>query len=113
MRQLREFAQQKAEFDKLNVRLVALSTEGPEHTRKVWEKSAGRKFPVLSDSGAKVIREYGLLDTESSQGNELAIRTTLLVDENGIERWRLISDKVRDVPSPEDVLQRLRAPAKQ
>lgn len=110
MRQLREFAQHQAEFDKLNVRLVALSADGAEHVRKVWEKSADRKFPVLSDAGAKVIRQYGLLDTESSKGDELAIRTTLLIDENGIERWRLVSDKVRDVPKPEDVLQRLREP---
>ena len=108
MRQLREFAQQKAEFDKLNVRLVALSSENAENTRTVWKKSAGKKFPVLSDAGAKVIREYGLLDTESSKGDELAIRTTLLIDENGIEQWRLVSDKVRDVPKPEDVLQRIR-----
>lgn len=112
MRQLREFAQHKAEFDKLNVRLVALSAEGPENTRKVWEKSAGKKFPVLSDAGAKVIREYGLLDAESSKGNEIAIRTTLLIDENGIEHWRLVSNMVRDVPKPEDVLQRLREPTK-
>jgi peroxiredoxin len=68
---------------------------------------------VLSDAGAKVIREYGLLDAESAKGAEIAIRTTLLVDENGIERWRLVSDKVRDVPKPEDVLQRLRESAKQ
>ena len=108
MRQLREFAQQKAEFDKLNVRLVAISAEGPEHTRKVWEKAAGRKFPVLSDVGAKVIREYGLLDAESSKGDEIAIRTTLLVDEKGIESWRQVSQMVRDVPKPEGVLQRIR-----
>jgi len=113
MRQLREFAQHKADFDKLNVRLVALSTDDLEHTRLAWKQAAGEKFPVLSDAGAKVIREYGLLDTESSKGNEIAIRTTLLVDENGIERWRLVSDKVLDVPKPKDVLQRLREPAEQ
>ncbi len=108
MRQLREFAQQKSEFDKLNVRLVAISAEGPKHTRLVWKKSAGEKFPVLSDVGAKVIREYGLLDAESSPGNEIAIRTTLLVDEKGIEVWRQVSEKVRDVPKPQDVLARIR-----
>ncbi len=110
MRQLREFAQQKAEFDKLNVRLVAISADDAEHARLAWKKGAGERFPVLSDRGARVIREYGLLDTESSKGDEIAIRTTLLIDENGIERWRLVSDKVRDVPKPEEVLQRLRQP---
>jgi peroxiredoxin len=113
MRQLREFAQRKSEFDKLNVRLIAISADDAEHVRMVWEKSVDRKFPVLSDAGAKVIREYGLLDTESAKGAEIAIRTTLLVDENGIERWRLVSDKVRDVPKPEDVLERLRQQKKQ
>ncbi len=108
MRQLREFAQQKAEFDKLTVRLLALSADDVEHARLAWTKAAAEKFPVLSDTGAKVIRQYGLLDAESSKGNEIAIRTTLLIDEKGIERWRLVSDKVLDVPKPEDVLQRLR-----
>ena len=63
---------------------------------------------MLSDAGAKVIREYGLLDTESHSEEEIAIRTTLLVDENGIERWRRVSEMANDIPKPEDVLQRIR-----
>ena len=108
MRQLREFAQQKSEFDKLNTRLVAISADDLEHARQAWEKAAGRKFPVLSDPQVQAIQAYGLLDTESSEGDRIAIRTTLLVDEKGIERWRQVSEKVRDVPKPEDILQRLR-----
>lgn len=108
MRQLREFAQQKAEFDQLNTRLVALSADDLGHARQAWAKAAARKFPVLSDPEVQAIRAYGLLDTESFPGERIAIRTTLLVDEKGMERWRLVSDKVRDVPKPEDVLQRIR-----
>lgn len=63
---------------------------------------------MLTDAGAKVIREYGLLDKESHGEAEIAIRTTLLVDENGIERWRLVSAMANDIPAPEDVLQRVR-----
>jgi peroxiredoxin len=87
---------------------VALSADDPEHARLVWRKLVKKKFPVLSDAGAKVIREYGLLDKESHGEAEIAIRTTLLVDEKGVERWRLVSAMANDIPAPEDVLQRIR-----
>ena len=87
---------------------MALSADDSEHARLVWKKLVKRKFPVLSDAGAKVIREYGLLDKESHGEAEIAIRTTMLVDENGIERWRLVSAMANDIPAPEDVLQRIR-----
>ena len=55
MTQLREFAQRSADFDKLGVLVVALSVDDQEHTHRVWEEAAQRKFTILSDPGAKVI----------------------------------------------------------
>jgi len=61
MRQLREFAQHKAEFDQLRVRVVGVSVDGQEDAHKVWDKMTGQQFTILSDPGAQVIRSYGLL----------------------------------------------------
>ena len=73
MSQLREFAQHKADFDRINTKIIALSVDDAAHSHATWDKAVNRQFPVLSDPGAKVIREYGLLhadglEAEGGQG---------------------------------------------
>jgi peroxiredoxin len=86
MMQLREFARHKKDFDERKVRVVALSVDDLPHTHQVWEKVADRSFTILSDPGAKVIRKYGLLHSGGEDGKDIAIRTTVFIDEQGIER---------------------------
>lgn len=111
MTQLREFAQHKKDFDERKVRIVALSVDDLPHARQVWEKVTDRSFTVLSDPGAKVIRKYGLLHAGGMDGKDIAIRTTLFIDKQGIERWRRVSETVPDIPSVAEVLQNI-PPAK-
>jgi peroxiredoxin len=111
MTQLREFARHKKEFDERKIQVVAVSVDDMQHVRQVWGKVAERKFTILSDPGAKVIRKYGLLHTGGADGEDIAIRTTIFIDEQGIERWRRVSQTVPDIPSVNDVLQRI-PPAK-
>ncbi|MBI1740656.1 MAG: redoxin domain-containing protein [Candidatus Koribacter versatilis] len=108
MRQLREFAQHADEFDHLKARLVAVSVDDQEHAHLVWDKMAGRKFIILSDPGANVIRQYGLLHAQGRGDTDIAIRTTFVIDENGRERWRRVSTTIPDIPKAEEVLRRLR-----
>jgi peroxiredoxin len=108
MRQLREFAQQADEFKKLGARLVAVTSDGQEHTRLVWERNAQKRFSILSDSAVKVIREYGLLH-ERGQDPSIAIRTTFVLDAEGRVRWFEVSETVAAFPKPEKVLEVLRA----
>jgi peroxiredoxin len=108
MRQLREFAQHKAEFDQLRVRVVGVSVDGQEDAHKVWDKMTGQQFTILSDPGAQVIRSYGLLHEKGHFGDDIAIRTTLFVDGEGRERWRRVSGSIPDIPKPEEVLGRIR-----
>jgi peroxiredoxin len=111
MSQLREFAQHKKDVDERKVRVVALSVDDLPHVRQVWKKVTDRSFTVLSDPGAKVIRKYGLLHAGGMDGKDIAIRTTLFIDEQGIERWRRVSETVPDIPSVAEVLQNI-PPAK-
>ncbi len=111
MTQLREFARHKKDFDERKVQVVALSVDDLPHARQVWEKVADRSFSILSDPGAKVIRKYGLLHVGGADGKDIAIRATIFIDEQGIERWRRVSETVPDIPSVSEVLRRI-PPAK-
>ncbi len=84
---------------------MALSSDDVEHARLVWEKKVDRKFPVLSDPGAKTITRYGLLHAKGSRnGDDIALRTTILIDANGIEQWRRVSTSVMDTPTVKEIL---------
>lgn len=61
MTELREFAQHSDDLDKLGVHLVLISVDNQQHTLEVSEKVAEKKFTILSDPGATVIKEYGFL----------------------------------------------------
>ena len=108
MRQLREFAQHSEDFKKVNTRLVAISVDDREHAHMVWEKKTEGKFAILSDPGARVIRQYGLLHPQGKGEEDIALRTTYVIDENGRERWRKVSATVLEIPKSADVLAVLR-----
>ena len=108
MRQLREFAQHAGEFQQVNARLVAISADDQEHAHLVWDKKADHRFVILSDPGARVIRQYGLLHPRGHDDADIAIRTTFVIDENGRERWRKVSGTAFEIPKAAEVLQQLR-----
>jgi len=109
MSQLREFAQHKSDFDQRNIKIVALSVDDVPHAREAWEKAANRQFPVLSDPGAKVIRDYGLLHPDGHGGQDIALRTTVYIDPNGREVWTRVSTSAMDVPKVKEVMERIQA----
>ena len=80
-----------------------------EHAAQVWDSVVNRQFTILSDPGAGVIRSYGLIHPGAGmQGDDIALDTTLLVDVDGRERWRKVSETLPDLPTPEDILTRIR-----
>jgi len=99
MTELREFARHSDELEKLHVQLVPISVDDRQHTHDVWEKVAEKKFTILSDPGATVIRKYGLLHEAGHGGADIALRTTILIGPDGLERWRRVSQTVPDIPS--------------
>jgi peroxiredoxin len=67
------------------------------------------QFDILSDPGAQVIRSYGLVHRGAgTDGQDIALDTTLLVDVDGRERWRHVSQTLLDVPTTEEILKRIR-----
>ncbi len=71
-----------------------------------------RQFTILSDPGARVIRSYGLVHPGGGMdGGDIALDTVLLVDTDGRERWRLVSETLPDLPTAEEILRRVRETA--
>lgn len=109
MMQLRRFAEHKGEFDQLHAQIIGISVDDQEHAKLVYDKQVQGKFPILSDTDLKVIREYGLLHAKGYKDSDIAIRATLVLDKDGIERWRYPATSVPDIPGPDEVLAQLRA----
>lgn len=109
MSQLREFAQRKADFDRQNVKIVALSVDDIAHAQEVWEKAANKEYSILSDPGGKVVREYGLLHAKGHVGDDIALRTTIYIDPNGREVFRRVSTSAMDVPKANEILGKIQA----
>lgn len=109
MAQLKDLAANKAKFEKAGVRIVAISADAMEMARKVHEKAVKREFTVLSDPDLKVIKAYGLFQEEGINKADIAIRTTVLVDENGVEVFRRVSATAADIPKAEELLARIAA----
>jgi peroxiredoxin len=109
MSQLHEFAQHMSDFDHRNIKILAISVDDTSHARHVWQKVANRQFSILSDPGAQTIRRYGLLHVGGDDGKseDIAIRTTLLVDEEGRELWRRVSPTAYNVASVHEILERV------
>ena len=109
MKELREFAQHKSDFDQLNTRILGISVDDQSGARTAFDKAAMGQFPILSDPTSKVIRDYGLVHEKGRlDGADIAIRATLLVDENGNMQWRRASTNTLDTETAEDVLQHIR-----
>ena len=110
MTELREFARQSQDLARLDVRLVPISVDDQQHAREAWQKAANKKFTILSDPGASVIRKYGLLHEHGAEdGADIALRTTILIGPDGRERWRRVSKSVPDIPSWKETLTQIKA----
>ena len=88
--------------------MVAISVDDHEHARSVWEKVVDRQFTILSDPGTEVIRKYGLLHSKGHEDQDIALRTTIVIDEQGREIYRKVSSSVPDVRTADEILAVLR-----
>ena len=99
MIELGELETNHAEFDKRNVRVVAVSADGLEAASKTQ-----REFPhliVVADSAGKLIKAAEVLHPGAGQkGEDVAAPTTFFIDKQGT---------VRSLFRPQQVITRLSA----
>lgn len=107
--------------------LVAISPQSPDNSLSTEEK-LGLSFPVLSDVGNAVARQFGLvfqipealrevytgfgIDLPAANGDdtfELPIPATFVISQDGVVRWRHVDPDYTKRAEPDDVLGALRA----
>jgi len=108
MAELREFARHSNDLDELHVLLVPISVDDQQDAHDAREKVADKKFTILSDPGATVIRKSGLLHAGGRDGEDIALRTNILIGRDGRERWRRVSKSVPDIPSWKETLTQIK-----
>ena len=101
------FSERVPHFTEVGVRVLGVSKDSVE-SHKRFEQKYGLKFPLLSDPERKVIEAYGVWQEKKSAGRISmgVVRTTYLIDENGVIIRAETHVKAAD--NPEDMLQAVR-----
>lgn len=98
-----------SDFRAAGVEPVAISVDTPEESADLSRK-AHYTYALLSDRDAAVIRRYDLLHKgQGVGGRDIARPAELLVDRNGIVRWRNLTADLRVRARPEEMLAAARA----
>jgi peroxiredoxin len=115
------------EMRSLGATLIAVSPQDPEHSRRT-ASDMGLDFPVLSDQGNRLTRDYGLLmaldpemralyqewgiDLVEANGNdsyELPVPATYVIDYDGIIRAAYVDKDYTRRMEPADIIAALKA----
>jgi len=103
MTELGQLESRWQDFEKRNVRVVAVSVEGPEEA-----KATQADFPhlvIVADPERKLTEAVAALHPGSGpEGGDTAAPTTLLIDGSGTVRWTFRPDRVLTRLSPEELL---------
>ena len=87
--EIRGFAKMSKEFEKINTKVLAASTDS-EYSHKAWFERdlAEVDFPILADTSHNLARDYEVLN----EANGEAERGTFIIDPEGMMRYIVISD---------------------
>ncbi len=104
MIELGQLESRYSEFEKKNVRIVAVSLDSVEDTAQTQ-----KKFPhlvILSDAEANLSKAVEVLGPQRDQkGDETDSPTTILIDHNGQVRWVFRPDLVIERLPPDKLLE--------
>jgi len=101
---LRSFQRHLGDFDARGIRVVAISTDATDVTRRHCQK-LGFTYTFLSDPKAEVIGLYGLVHQGAGPGGaDIARPAEYLIDSTGIIRWMNLTESVTVRARPEQVL---------
>jgi alkyl hydroperoxide reductase subunit AhpC len=85
--ELGQVAKIKPEFDKRNVKVIALSVDDAE-SHKGWisdineTQACSVNYPILADGDKKVSELYDMIHPNSSTGSTLTVRSVFIIDNN-------------------------------
>jgi peroxiredoxin len=88
----------------LGAQVVGISVDGP-FANKIFTENRHLNFPILSDYKREVINKYGIVmaNLGSLEGYNAAKRSVFVLDENGIVRYRWVSDNPLVEPNYDEI----------
>jgi peroxiredoxin len=93
-----------ASLKSLGAQVVGISVDGP-FANKIFTENRHLNFPILSDYKREVINKYGIVmaNLGSLEGYNAAKRSVFVLDENGIVRYRWVSDNPLVEPNYDEI----------
>lgn len=94
--------------------ILAVSVDDRERQRMMIERVRGEHgveidYTLLTDEGHRVIDRYGLFNPDEPRNRPVPHPTTLVVDREGIVRWKFVETDYRIRPANEDIRAALEA----
>ena len=88
--------------------VVGISVNDP-FTNKAFAETNRLQFPILSDYARETVRRYDVFhnDFAGLKGYTAAKRSVFIVDENGIVRYKWVSEDPGKEPNYEEIRQAL------
>jgi peroxiredoxin len=101
---LRSFQHRLGEFDQRGIRVVAISADPPDASKRHRQK-LGYTFPILSDAKLDVIKQYDLLHPGGGPHKaDISRPAEILVDSTGTVRWVNLTDNIAVRARPDEAL---------
>ncbi len=104
MVELGQLEERHADFDKREVRVLAISQDDLENSKKTQE--ACPHLQIVSDANASIANALELMDKvhHGPKGEDTNTPTTMVVDGAGTVRWIYRADRFMVRLSPDDLL---------
>ena len=103
-KQLQALQANLKEIEATGVQLVALSYDSPA-TNAAAAAKLGLTFPLLSDTGSKVIDAYGIRNHDATgRGAGIPHPVLFILDQQGTIRVKLMRDGYRDRPESAEII---------
>ncbi len=109
-RQLKALSGYAEQYKSLGYNLVGVSYDNVDSLMKFSDKNE-LGFTLLSDVGSKIIKSFGILNTDIGEGSKAygtPNPTIYVVDDKGVIQAILAEEGYKDRPNPADILGYLR-----
>ena len=90
------------------MQILAISPDSNERSQALAERLRAR-YRFLTDRDLTVTRRYGLVHARGgNKGQDVPRPTTVVIDRQGIVRWRSLADNIQVRPEPGEVSRAVR-----
>jgi len=94
-------------YNKLDAVVYGISVDSP-FSQEIWAKQHKITFPILSDMARKVIKKYGIVDSELLNLGGVSKRAAFVIDKKGKIIYEWITNNPKILPYFDEIKQALK-----